>query len=85
MIFTRIVIFGVVLVLAAVGPWFIFLPLLVLYVFLYIGTEVLIIAMLVDSYFLYNTGTWPWYTIATTILLIFAHWLRPHISLYNNK
>lgn len=68
---------------ALTGPLWLFLPLLVAYIVIYTGVEVLFVALLVDAYFGYGTTYVGLYTLATGVGLIAVHILRPRLFVYN--
>lgn len=71
------------LITAATGPLWVFLPIVILYTFYYDGIEIILIAVLVDAYFGYGHTSVPWYTVAALGLLILVRFLRPYVSMYN--
>lgn len=80
--FARICLFCFVLVTAATGPLWLFAPAALLYLVIYLGAELVLIAFLVDGYFGYAANALPWYTLTTLGLLVLLRFLRPYISVY---
>lgn len=78
----RVLLFLLVLVTAATGPVWLFVPAALAYLFLYLGAELLLVAFLIDGYFGYAANALPWYTLTTLSSLLLLHLLRPYISVY---
>lgn len=75
--------FLIVLIFGCTGPLVVFLPLALLYAFSYMGIELFVVSFLIDGYFGYGQGFFPWYTLGTIGALVIARFLRPYISVYN--
>ena len=78
----RILLFFVTLLMALVGPFWVFLPLLALYILCYAGMEALCIALLVDAYFGFGTTYPGLYTVITGVCILLVHTLRPALFVY---
>jgi hypothetical protein len=79
----RCIFFLTVLLTAATGPLWIFVPAAFMYTVWYTGAEILMVTLLVDAYFGYGHTAIPWYTFLALIMLIVLRLLKPYISLYN--
>ncbi len=69
-----------ILVAAAAGPLWALLIVGVPYMLRYAGVELLLIALLVDSYFGFERTEWPLYTVATLVCIVLVRLLRPYIT-----
>ncbi len=80
----RIAAFIILLITALTTPLPFFLFCAFLYIFIWTGFEILIIAAFVDSVF-GMTATSLLYTISVGILLLSAEVLRPYLSWYSTR
>ncbi len=82
--FRRILLFTSVVVTAATGPWWLFVLAFAVYAGVYVGTELLLVAFLIDGYYGYTTAVFPWYTLCALVVLLVVRIIRPHISVYTD-
>lgn len=57
------------------------LPLVLVYLCLWSGYELLVGAFLIDAYF-GVTAPWPVYTLGVTVVMVLIEWLRPRLAFY---
>lgn len=77
----RFLLFILTAFLGLSGAVILFVPVAVLYGFLYVGRELLFVAVAIDTF--YGVGvTLPIYTATTLIGLLFFDWLKPQLRTY---
>lgn len=76
--------FGVLLILAATGPWWLAVALFVAYVLKYSGVEAIVVAGLIDSYFMFSGNVIPVYTLGATLLFVCLELLKPYTVFYSS-
>ncbi len=79
----RIILFCVLTVLGLAGPVWLFVPALLVYMFLYTSVEVVLLAAFIDAYYGYGSSLPYLYTLSTGGVLLLIHILRPHFLVYN--
>jgi len=81
----RFLVLFLLCLLAAIGPVWLLWGVLVLYVLLWSGFEVIFITLLIDGYYGYGVSPYPYFTIAAVVLLVLVKLLRPYLSIYNQE
>ena len=81
----RILFFMALVLSGFSGPLWFFVVGVVLYIFLYRGLEVILLAAAIDAYFGYATNGWFVYTITVALGVFVAQWAKPHLSVYNQQ
>lgn len=79
----RLLSFIALAILAATAPAFVLILGVCLYAFVYRGVELIALMVFVDAYFMYSAALVPWYTVASTLLLIGIEFVKPYLLLYN--
>jgi hypothetical protein len=67
------------------GPLWVFAVSAAVYIFVYTGFEIIIIAAAIDAYFGYASGGWFIYTLCTTVGLLLTQWGKPYLTMYNQS
>lgn len=80
---TRLLSFLVLFVLGFTAPWWLVALGLAVYALVFAGWEIILLAALVDAFFMSTTTVLPLYTLGCTIGLIAVALLRPYMMLYN--
>lgn len=65
------------------GLWWVFVPLMLVYLFKYDGIELVLAAILTDGYYQYFY-TVPIFTISTTCLYLFFSFIKPRLLMYTD-
>lgn len=81
-IITRFIFFLIIAGLWYIGLWHIAGLTTFIYLFLYIGYEILFLGLLIDAQFM--TGMVPLYTLTFIFMFILAEWLKPSLLAYTN-
>jgi len=79
----RILFFITLICTGFTGPLWLFAAGTVIYIFMYLGIEVIILAVAIDAYFGFGSDGWFMYTICTSVVLFLLQWAKPHLSVYN--
>ena len=80
----RIFLFIALVLVVTLAPVWVFAVCICVYAFFYTPYELVILSILSDGF--YGIGhpfILPYYTILTCFVLIFAEWIKPRISGYN--
>lgn len=65
------------------GPLWLFVAGASVYILLYLGLEIIILAAAIDIYFGYASDEWFIYTISISAVLFITQWIKPRLSVYN--
>ncbi|MEX0917702.1 MAG: hypothetical protein WDZ93_00945 [Candidatus Paceibacterota bacterium] len=84
MILLRIVCCIGMLVASILLPWFIVLPLAVVYVLWSRAYELVVLAAFIDAYF-GSAVLIPYYTLTAAALFLVAEWVKPSLSFYTRN
>lgn len=79
----RIFLFCILIILGFSGPVWLFIPMVLVYIFIYTSAEVVCLAACIDAYYGYGSSLPYLYTLSTAAVLLVMQILRPHISVYN--
>jgi len=79
----RIFLFFLILLSGFSGPLWVFVGLVIAYIFLYFGIELIVVAAAIDGYFGYTDGGLFIYTLSVAGALFLAQCLKPYLSVYN--
>jgi len=81
----RIILFCLVSISAFTGPWLVFLLAAIAYGVYYTGIELIILAVLVDAFFMSASAFTPYYTLAAVLTLCLAEFVKPYTVFYNQE
>ena len=82
----RIILFFTLFVITFLFPWWVGVPLMVLYMFRYTAYEVIVLATLFDAQFSVAYGLMPFfYTIGFGIFFVVLEVLKPFLTFYRES